>query len=773
MSWIGTSATRPDALRLAAGRGQFVDDLPADRHAAIVRSPVPHGRLLGVRVPDLPPGTTVITPADVARLAAPIPVLSTMPGQQQRTIPLVDEVLRYVGQPVAVVVAPGRAAAEDAAERIGLDIEELPGVAGIAAALAEDAPQLYAGGNIAGEVHLGDPPEVLEAAIAGAAYVITRDFAVQRVLPSSLEPRGVVAEWSPALRELTAWASTQVPHLLQREAAAVLGLRVDQVRVVTPDIGGAFGGKAFPQPDELLACLAAVVVGGRVKWVETRAESVVAAPHGRGQRATATLALDADGRFTALRVRVDGDLGAYATQAGNGPFVVTGVTAVGPYRFAAAGSTVRGVYTTATPTSAYRGYGMQESAWVRERLVDEAARELGIDPVELRLRNLIRPDELPHTTRTHLVYDSGDYPAALRRAVELAEPRPSAGRVRRGVGYACSVEITGYGPTSVLRLAGNRAAGWESARVRVNEDGTVTAAAGVTALGQGVETALAQITAEHLAVPLEWVRVRLGDTASTPRSDLAAQASRSIVLAGGALVRAADRMRRRMAELAAAALDVEAVDWDGSHFHAGERRIAWAEVAELGWLGWAREAGGTIRLEEQADFDPPSEAFSYAVHGAAVAVDLDTGRVSVEDYWAVSDSGVLVNPGIAEGQIAGGIAQGIGVALREDADPGPGGVPRVSGWQDYLLPTADDVPRLRLEHRQTPSPHVPGGFKGLGESGVIPAPAAVGNAVAAAVPEIAAGLVATPFTPLRVWELLRRAGLTGDRSGTVAASPMR
>jgi len=769
--YVGTSMPRTHDPRLLTGRGWYVDDI-ADagvRHAAIVRSPVAHGRL--VRFDDagvLADGTAdlVLGPQQIAQLVDPLPVKWMLPGQHLTNIALATTTVRYVGQPIGIVVAGSRAAAEDAAERLALEFEELPAVIDMAAAAGPEAPCLYPehGSNVAGQIHFGDPVDVLTEALAGAPIVVERDFTVQRIAHSPMETRGVLAEWVPATGRLTVWMSSQSPQVARHELATCLRLRVDQVRVVAPDVGGSFGSKNTLYVDEALVCLAAMVSGRRVKWIEDRWENLLACYQGRGQRSRTRLGLDPQGRFLALYAEITGDLGAFATQAGGGPFQVTGLAIEGPYRYGHAGAAIRCVYTNTVPTGAYRGYGMQEAAWIRERLIDEAARELNLSPVELRLRNLVQPEDMPYTTHTMLTYDSGDYPAALRRAAELSEGfiGDSTPAVRRGTGLACSVEITGFAPSALLEMFHISWAGWESGRIRVNHDGSVTVHSGVMAVGQGIETALAQIVADELHIPIEWIQVQLGDTATSSYSDLSSQASRSVTLAGAALVQAGARMRARMRGLAARALGApeEAVTWDGGSFHAEGGHISWQAVAHRGWMGWGRAEPDRIQLEETVDYDPPAITYAYSVAGAAVAADLETGKVTVEGYWSVNDSGVLVNPLAADGQITGGIAQGIGIALLEEVRYEPeGGQPMTTTLADYLLPTPSDVPSPLVEHRCSPSTIIPGGFKGLGEGGVIPSPAAVGNAVAAAVPEIAVDLNATPLSPTKLWTSLRRAGL--------------
>jgi carbon-monoxide dehydrogenase large subunit len=768
---VGAARPRLHDPRLLKGHGRYVDDID-DRgalHAAILRSPVPHGRISGFDgSAALAAGAVlVLGPDDIEGLVEPLPTKWRLPGQQPDAVAVADRTVRYVGQPIGIVIAASRAAAEDMAELVKVEIDELPAVTSVDAALADGASLLYpeSGTNVAGEIHFGTPVDALEATIGSAPHVIERVLAIQRVAHSPMEPRGVLAEWVPTIEQLTVWMSSQAPQAARLDLSTSLRLRVDQVRVVAPDVGGAFGGKTVLYVDEALVCLAAKILGCRVKWIEDRTENLVSSYQGRGLRAQARLAVGADGRFLAIQAHITGDLGAFATQAGSGPFQVAALALEGPYRFGAAGASVTGVYTNAVPTGAYRGYGMQEAAWIRERLIDEAARELGLDSLQIRLLNVVQSTELPHTTHTYLTYDSGDYAQALRRAGEIARQRtrPSTDRTRRGVGLASSVEITGFAPSALLEMFRIDWSGWESGRIRINQDGSITVFSGVISIGQGIETALAQIVADRLDVPIDWISVQLGDTSTASHSDLTSQASRSVALAGGALVQAGDRLRRRMRGLAARHFDVpvEDVIWDGANFSTAgaDASASWRHIAHRGWMGWGRSEPDRIQLEEVVDFDPPAITYAYSTHGAAVAVDLDTGKVTVEDYWSVNDSGVLVNPLLADGQIIGGIVQGLGIALLEesryDADTGQ---PLSTTWGDYLLPVSADVPRIQVEHMCTPSDIIPGGFKGLGEGGIIATPAAIANAVAAAVPDIAAKLTSTPLSPERIWTALNAAG---------------
>ncbi len=772
--FVGARVGRVNDARLLTGRGRYVDDieLPGMLHAAIVRSSVAHGRVERFDAAEAlaDPGVhAVLTLDDAAAAPGRLPMVWIAPGQRQVRVPVASAEVRYVGQPIGVVLGTDRAAAEDGLDVIDVTYTELPAVVDPAAAIAEDAPLLYPewGTNVLASYDIGDPRDEIEQIMAGAAHVIERRLRVQRVAVNPIEPRGLVAQWDAVQERLTVWMSTQVTHHARDHIAIVLGLRTDQVRVIAGDVGGGFGGKEHLYPDEALVCLAAMRTGRPVKWIEDRAEHFSATCHARDAVHRARLALGSDGRFLAIHSDILGNCGAHASNVGTGPFRISSIMLPGPYVFERAGASITAVVTTTTPTGAMRGFGMQEASWVRERLVDEAARELGVDPVELRLRNMLRPEDLPYETRTFQRYDSGDYPEALRRVgAEMGRrARPSEGRIRRGVGVATHVEFTGLGPSKAQQLVGFHLGGFETGIVRVEPDGSVVVASGVVGIGQGIETTLAQLAADHLDVPLDAVRVRLGDTAETPYSATGSIASRSITVGGGAVVRAATRLRERLVRIAAHRLeadpgDIEVVDGvfrvrgvpEGSS-------ITLAELAGRAWLGWDLPPGERSDLEEKDVHDPENVSYSYATHAAAVAVDLDTGQVRIEDYWLVHDAGTVVNPMIVDGQVVGGVAHGIGIALHEAMLYDEAGQPLTTSYLDYAMPASEDVPDLDISHLCTPAPHIPGGMKGLGEGGTILSPATVGNAVAAAVPEIADRLVETPLSPSRLWELIHEAGL--------------
>jgi aerobic carbon-monoxide dehydrogenase large subunit len=756
--YVGARVLRREDSRLLAGRGRFVGGvrLPGMAHAVVVRSPIAHGRLVRCEVQAVREAEgvlDVITPVDTAGIR--LPCVSLGPGQRETSYPVVDETVRYVGQPLAVVVARTPAEAVDAAELVDLRFDELPAVIGVQRALDGEAPHLYPawGTNVVTDFEIGDTAADCDAVIGGAHHVVEMTFRFGRISPYPLEPRGIVASYAD--EQLTVWASTQAPHHVREHAADALGLSHDRVRVIGQETGGGFGAKEHLYPDELLVCLAAMRLGRPVSWTESPRDRLAATLPARAAEHRGRLALDAEGRFVALHADIVGDLGGHPSNVGIGPLAVSALMLPGPYRFDQAGARIRGVVTTTTPVGSYRGFGQPEAAWTRERLIDEAARRLSFDPVELRLRNMIGPDELPCPSRTGQPYDSGDYPRALRTLRELAmAPSRDDGR-RRGVGFACFVQATAMGPSMENKAAGTLAGGFETSVVRMEPDASVVVAAGVAGIGQGVETTLAQIAADRVGVPLDRVRVVLGDTLATPYSPLGSIGSRALAVAGAALTHAGMRLRERILAIAGHQLEVDPNDLeitDSVVRVKGSPEVSktFREIATSAWRGWDLPEGLSPGLEERVTYDPAAYTYAYGAHAAAVAVDVETGAVEVERYWLVNDSGVLVNPSIVEGQLRGAVAQGIGMALIEEINYSVDGQPLA----EYLLPSAGEVPDIDVTLFQTPSPVTPGGMKGVGEAGTIGPPAAIGNAVAAALPEIADQITRTPISPETLWSRL-------------------
>ncbi|WP_345561076.1 xanthine dehydrogenase family protein molybdopterin-binding subunit [Nonomuraea rosea] len=756
-AYVGKSTPRREDARLLTGRSRYAAGvrLPGMAHAYVVRSPIAHGRLLGcdAKAAWAVEGVLdVITPADAADLF--LPCVSVAPGQQITSYRVLDDAIRYAGQPLAVVVARTPEAARDAADLVDLELDELPAVIGAERAMRDDAPLLYPdwGTNVVTDFTLGDAD--CAAAIEGAEHVVEMTFRMARISPYPLEPRAVVASYADD--ELTVHISSQAPHHVREHLADAFGFVHDRVRVVTRDVGGGFGGKEHVYPDEALACLASIRLGRPVSWTESPGDRLIATLPARAATHRARLALDGDGRFVAIYADLIGDLGAHPGNTGASTLAVTATLVPGPYRFDRVAVRVRGVATTTTPIGSYRGFGQPEGTLTRERLIDEAARRLGIDRIELRLRNLLRPEELPYTTRVYQAYDSGDYPLALRTLCDLVTPVERDDGRRRGVGYSCHVETTGLGPSMEMKDAGMLAGGYETAILRMEQDASVVVSSGVTGIGQGIETALAQLAADRVGVPIERVRVVLGDTAATPYSSLGSIASRSMTIAGGALTEAAARLRAKLLAIAAHRLEAAPADLElaeGVVRVKGDPRasVPLRELATSAWRGWDLPEGVTPGLEERVSYDPAGYTFAYGAHAAAVAVDPETGAVEVEGYWVVNDAGVLVNPAVVTGQIQGGVAQSIGMALTEEIVYSDDGQPIT----DYFLPTTREVPDIQVVMLQTPSPHTPGGMKGVGEAGTIGPPAAITNAVAAALPEISERITDVPLTPSALWSLLQ------------------
>jgi aerobic carbon-monoxide dehydrogenase large subunit len=768
VSLVGGRVLRKEDERLLRGAGSFVDDLdlPGLVHAHVLRSPLPHARIARL---DPKAATSraevlaVLGPEELESATESIGCVWVLPGQRQTAYPVAPSTLRFVGEPFGLVVATSRAASEDAAEVVDVEYEPLPSVADSETAASESAPLLHPdwGTNVVVEGHVGDSLEEIEAVIEQAAYVVSRRFRIQRLCGNPIETRGVVAVPEPHGGTLTVWTSTQAPHHVREQLAHVLRMPAEAIRVIARDVGGGFGTKEHLYQEEVLVALAAVQLGVPVKWIEDRHEALVGTLQAREQLHEARLALDADGRFVALHSQILSNMGARPSNVGAGPSLVASGLLPGPYRFDVAGATFRGVLTNKTPSGAYRGFGMQQATWVRERLVDEAARELGLDCVELRLRNMLRPEDLPYTTRTFQQYDSGDYPQALRRAADLIRDwqPPQDGR-RRGIGFSSYVEFTGLGPTKDQELLNFRLSGYEQAVVRMEPDGTATVATGTSPQGQGHETTFAQLAADRLGLDIEDVRVVYGDTATTPYGSASAIASRSMAVGGGAVLGASELLREKILRVAGSLLEISADDLelaDGGVRAKGAPsvNVSFAELAEKAWLGWSLPEGDTPGLEERCVHDPAGASYSYATHAAAVAVDVDTGHVEVERLVVVHDCGTIVNPMVVDGQIHGGVAQGIGNALLEEAVYDDEANPLTTTLMDYLLPASSDVPDVEVAHMETPSPHIPGGMKGVGEGGTIGAVAAIGNAVADALPEIAHLVVETPLSPRRVWGWLQ------------------
>lgn len=738
----------------------FVDDLemPGMRHAAILRSPVAHARITGIDTSGVPDGVVVFGPDDLTDLG-PVPILWHLDEQWQVHTPVVDSTVRYVGQPIAVVVADSRYRAEDALDEIFLDYDELPVVVDGRAALDPEAPLLYPerGSNCLARFEAGSDGATTDAVFAEADQVLSTTVDTPRLSGAPMECRGIVAHDDGD--RLSVWTSNQAPHGARDTLSEVFGLPQHRIRVVAPAVGGGFGLKDHLYEDELMVVAAARRLGCPVKWIEDRSEALVATTQARHEHFEIDVAYDNDGTLLAIRVDAVRNTGAHFAIFGGGPLFTAGGTLPGPYRWKAVRTVGRLAATNRTPLGAYRGFGQTQAALVRERAVDLVAAALGRDPVELRLQNMLGPDELPHLTATFLNYDNGDYPEAMRRVASLTDAweQPDDGR-RRGVGFAFYVQMTGIGNSNANEIIGLKIGGYETSEVTMHPDGSVRVTSGISPHGQGQETTMAQLVADRLGIDINQVTLVVSDTDTSPYSAYGTAASRSITVGGGAAVLAADKVASQIRDVAADLLEAAPDDIvlaEGRATVAGtEIGVPIRDVAARAWQGFRLPGELTPGLSEQVAWDPPDGSFSYAAHACQVAVDADTGIVEVERYAVVHDCGTIVNPTIVEGQIHGGIAQGLGSTLLEAIEHNDDGQPITTTFLDYLVPDSEAIPDVEIVHMQTPSPFVPGGMKGMGEGGTNGAMVCVYNAVAAALPEVRSDLVTLPLSPSRLWEAL-------------------
>jgi aerobic carbon-monoxide dehydrogenase large subunit len=709
--WVGRALPRFEDERFTTGAAKYVDDLqmPGILHAAFLRSPVAHARILALRPEaalSAPGVRLVLTADDIAGELGAFPIIPAEADLVAIPHPvLARDRLRYVGEPVAVIVAESRDAAVDAADLVELEFEELPAVLDpVDAVRAETILHDEAPDNVLMRWQRSEGD--VDAAFGRATHVVSQRIRIPRLVASPLEPRGALASYDRAADLLTIWISAQDQHRQLNGLTKVLRRSPEQLRIVVPDVGGAFGSKGVPGPESALVGLCAVRLDRPVKWTETRTENVLAAYQGRGADVHAELALDEDGRMLAVRARYLADLGAYLYTTTPVPALTAAKLLTGCYAIPAAEVEVLGLATTKVPTGPYRGAGRPEAALVLERLVDIAARELDIDLVELRRRNLVAKGDFPHATPLGFVYDSGDYEGALDAALALGrvdEVRTEQAQGRAdgpllGVGLALYVERVGPG--------------WESASVTVDEDGRVICRTGSSTHGQGHETTFAQLVADTLDVEPTEVEMRWGDSAEIP-DGTGTFASRSVTVGGSALLLAVEDVRAQIA------------------------------------------AGAAPPLSASARFELPGPAFSHGAYIAVVEIERETGEVHVRRIAAADDCGRVINPLLAEGQVIGATVQAIGECLYEQVGYDEYGQPLAVNLYDYHLPTAFSVPPIASELRETLSPLNPLGAKGIGEAGSIGAPAAIANAVADALAPLGVRHLDPPFTPSRVWAAMR------------------
>jgi carbon-monoxide dehydrogenase large subunit len=774
--YFGAAVKRREDPRFLRGEARFVDDvkLAGMLHAAFVRSPHAHARLTAIRTEAaaaMPGVVGVFTAADLARWLKPLPLFGAPPPglaaavrfdlRQAAQYAICRDRARHVGEIVAMVVADSRARAEDAAERVEVDWDPLPVVADLDAAVAAGAPLVHEdwGTNVAvAFTHgIGDA----EAAFAAADVAIDETFHIQRYVGMPIETRGVVAAWDRRDGTLTTWNSTQVSHFVQQGLTVALDLPPHRIRVIAPDVGGGFGTKASGYPEDALIPIAAIVLGRPVKWIEDRREHMMAAAHARHQVHRIRLAARRDGTILGVRDEIRLDLGAYNVWGIVLPYN-TVAHLLGPHRVRNLRVDVQGVVTNKTPNAPYRGAGRPETVFAMDRAVDRLARALDMDPAEIRRRNYIRADELPYEMGmpyrdgNPLVYDSGDFPAALEAALEAADYagfRREQARLRergvhRGIGISGYVEGTAIGP-------------FEGASVKLDLSGHAVVATGAVSSGQGHETSFAQVAADALGIPIEWVTVVGGDTAAVPFG-VGTFASRSAVTAGSSIVDACARVKDKLVAAAAVLLEASPADVaieDGQAFVRGApgSAVPLARVIQASIPTFARPGVAAPDFEASAYHHVPTVTWASAVHVAQVEVDTGTGRVALLKYLVAHDCGKVINPLIVEGQVHGGVAQGVGGALYEEMVYDEQGQLLTGSFMDYLVPTAMELPPIDTVHLEYPSTRNPLGIKGLGEGGAISPPAAIANAVEDALAPWKVRVTRTPLGPSVVLGLLGKA----------------
>ena len=778
---IGVAMKRKEDLRFLTGKGTYVDDInrPGQAWAAFVRSPHAHARIKAVRTEaarKAPGVVAILTGADLA--ADKVGVLPAgwlihskdgSPMVEPGHPALVADKVRHVGDQVAVVIAETRDQAREAAGLVEVEYQELAAAVTVTQAVAPGAPLVHeqAKANTCYDWHLGDQAAT-DAAFARAAKVVTLDLVNNRLVPNAMEPRSAIGEFDRATGDLTLWTTSQNPHLIRLLLAAfTLGVPEHKLRVVAPDVGGGFGSKIFHYAEDFTVLWAARKIGRPVKWTNTRTESFQSDAHGRDHVTHVELALDKDGKFLGLRERTLANMGAYLSQfAPSVPTYLHATLLAGCYTTPAIYSEVRAVFTNTVPVDAYRGAGRPEASYLLERIVDVAAREMGIDRVEIRRRNFIQPSQFPYQTPVALQYDSGDYGATLDEALRRSdwagfEKRRAEAKARgklRGIGISTYVEACGIAPSAVVGALGGRVGLWESAHVRVHPTGTVTLFTGAHSHGQSHETTFAQLIAEKLGIPFENVEVVHGDTAKSGFA-MGTYGSRSLAVGGSAIVQAIDKIVAKGRKIAAHLLEAGEGDVefrDGKFTVKGtDRAKTFGEVALTAYIPHNYPAGLEPGLEEGAVYDPKNFTFPAGCHVCEVEVDPDTGTVQVVGFTAVDDVGIVINPMIVEGQVHGGVAQGIGQALLEEALYDDKSGQLLSGsFLGYNMPRAADLPSFRVGNHATACTHNPLGVKGVGEVGAIGSPPAIINAVCDAV---GVRHLDMPATPERVWRALRAA----------------
>jgi carbon-monoxide dehydrogenase large subunit len=787
---FGSGIRRREDPRLITGNARYTDDfvLPGMLHAAMLRSPHAHARIRKVdvsRAKEAPGVVAAYTSRDIEALK-PVPCAWLLPNAGLKVAAyqcIGTDTVRYVGDIVAVVVAEDPYQAYDALDLIEVDYDPLPAVVDPTRAIGPGAPQLHADVPNNEAFHWVVTGGDVDAAFRNADVVVKERIVQQRLIPNAMEPRSALAQWSGASGELTLWNTTQNPHILRFLCSVVTGVPEDKLRVIAPEVGGGFGSKIATYPADFITVFCAMQLNRPVKWTETRSENFQATTHGRDHIQDVELAAKNDGTILGLRATIWAGMGAYLSTAAPGvPTILHGLMLSGVYNLPAVKEDVYGVYTNCTPVEAYRGAGRPEATFMIERMMELVAAKLKMDPAEVRLKNMIPAFDNGHQVITGLTYDSGNYPAGLSKVLEhvkYKELRREQDEARRngrylGIGLASYVEICGLGPSQVAGAIGFQGGLWESAIVRLHPTGTVHVAIGASPHGQGEETTFAQIVADELGVAVNDVKIVHGDTETTPMG-WGTYGSRTTAVSGAALALATRKIKEKAKLLTSHLLEaaVEDIEYaNGKFFVRGfpDRHKTIQDIALMANVAWNMPQGMEPGLEATTFYDPPNFVFPFGAHVAVVEVDPETGHIELKRYVAVDDCGPQINPMIVEGQVHGGVVQGIGQALWEQAVYADNGQLLTGSLADYAIPRADVLPDIEVLSTVTPSPHHPLGVKGIGEAGTIASTCTVYNAVIDALEPFGVESIQMPLTPERVFGAMKRGTI---KSGADLSGPQK
>jgi carbon-monoxide dehydrogenase large subunit len=757
---IGQPIKREDDRKLVTGRGRFVDDInpPGTLYVVFVRSPFAHAEIVSVDASaarTAPGVVAVVTGAELDDWMKPTVIAEALlPNRTLHRHSIVADRARYAGDAVAAVIAESASQAADAAELVDVEYNELPAVTTAEAALASDAPIVHDGweNNMAYHMHAGDGD--VDAAFADATHTVSLRLVLPRVASVYIEPKAALASWDSLEQRMTVWASTQAPHGLRSQISSVLDIPEHHVRVIAPDVGGAFGTKGRHAPDYLFAAAASKKLGRPVKWVEDRSEYFHIANQARDQVQYIDAAVDANGTITGIKAQVYVNCGAYnASGHGQRTLIMSG----GAYNVPNLVTDVYGVMTNTTPTGPYRGAGRPEAAYMVERLIEEIARVTGIDSLELRRRNFIQPESFPYRAPTGVTYDSGDYERSLDIALQHLDLDAERQRVEQ---LRAEGKLAGIGVAVFVEPSGG---GWDSAEVKVSPSGAVTVSVGVSPHGQGTDVAIRQLVAEQLGLPIEQIEIRASDTDTTPQGT-GTFGSRSLAVGGGAAVVAATQVATKVRTMAGAMLetaadDIELKESQARVIGAPDRALPFARIAAAAHGAGKAPGGLEPGLNETAFFTADGNQFPFGVHIAVVIIDPDTGRLTVDRFIGVDDCGTVVNPRMVEGQVIGGLVQGFGQALWEEVVFNEDGQLITGSLMDYAIPHADQLPNFELDHTETPSPLTPHGAKGVGEAGTTGAPPALVNAALDALRPLGVTQIDMPLTSEKIWRVINHAQL--------------